>query len=38
MHISFDIIVKTVISLWLIAAALYYVPSKKEYLKNIAVV
>ena len=38
MHISFNLIVKAIISLWLIAAALYYVPSKKEYLKNIAVV
>ena len=38
MHISFDVIVKAVISLWLIAATLYYIPSKKEYIKNIATV
>ena len=38
MHIDFDIIVKTVISLWIFAAVLYYVPIKKNYLKTIAVI
>jgi ABC-type transport system involved in cytochrome c biogenesis permease subunit len=37
MNIGFDIIVKAVVSLWILAAILYYLPSKKNYFRNIAV-
>jgi ABC-type transport system involved in cytochrome c biogenesis permease subunit len=38
MNIGFDVIVKVVISLWVLAAILYYLPTKKNYLKHIAVI
>jgi len=37
MNITFDLIVKIVILLWISAAILYYLPGKKSYVKNIAV-
>jgi len=36
MHLEFDIVVKIVISLWIFAAILYYVPSKKNHFKSLA--
>jgi len=38
MHLEFDVIVKIVVSLWILAAASYYLPSQKNYLKNLATI
>ncbi len=38
MNLTFDFVVKIVILLWAVAAIFYYIPQKKNYLKNLSVI
>ncbi|RLC53173.1 MAG: cytochrome C assembly protein [Candidatus Cloacimonadota bacterium] len=38
MNLALNLVVKIVVSLWILAAICYYLPSKKQYLKTFAVI